>query len=568
MQFDFRADQYANDVVSGRILACKWVKLACKRYIDDRANAHKRGLIFDEDAAKIAVGFFPAFLRHWKGEWGGQPIELEPWQQFVTWNLFGWKREDGLRRFRTCYLEVARKNGKTTWAAGIGIILMIADGEQGAEIYSAATKRDQAKIVFEDAKQMVRQSSMLSKMVKTFKLNLHSSTNNSKFEPLASDAKSLDGLNVHAALVDEIHEHKTRDVWDKLKTATGARRQPMTIGITTAGTDRNTICYDLHIFTQQVLNGAIDDDSFFGMIFTLDEGDDWRDETVWIKSNPSLAFKKIDQMRSKAKEAAILPAAQNAFLRLEMNVWTQSVTRWINRDLWDACGRDVIDEELLRGRTCYGGLDLSSNTDITAFVLVFGPLLPWPEEGSVEPITLDHKYIMLPRFFVPEDNIALRIQRDRVPYNVWAEQGYITLTDGNVVDFEFVLDQVARDADKFDLQEVAFDRWGAAKVVSGLQDRGLTMIEFGQGFASMNSPMKTLEKLYMSGRLAHGSNPVLTWMADNLVVKLDPAGNIKPDKEKSIEKIDGMVGLVMGLDRADRHQPVISVYEKRGIRTL
>lgn len=587
---EFLAEQYCDDVLNGRILACKWIILACQRHRDDLRDGHKRGLHFDERSAKFAVAFFPSLCRHWKGEWAGRPFELQPWQQFITWMLFGWKRANGTRRFRILYLEVGRKNGKTTWMAGIGLLLMVADNEPGAEVYSAATKRDQARVVFEDAKMMVKQSPKLLQLIKVFKDSLYSQRSASKMVPLAADAKSLDALNSHANLIDEVHAHKTRDLWDKLETGTGSRRQPLTIGITTAGTDRNTICHDLHIYTQQVVNGAVPDDSFLGFIYTLDKGDDWTDEFVWIKGNPGLgAAKKWDTMREKAVKAKAMPAAQNAFMRLEVNIWTQSVTRWINRTKWDVCGEDEITEEMLLGRICYGGLDLSSTTDVTAFVLVFPPLEPHPLhklwdkktpvkeresflaailEGTVAlpELTADHKYIVLPRFFVPGDNVAQRVRSDNVPYNIWSEQGYIKLTPGNVVDYNFVLAQINSDSKKFALQETAFDRWGAVSIVNNMQELELKTVQFGQGFASMNAPMNQLQRIYLSGQILHSGNPVLTWMADNLVVRKDPAGNIKPDKDKSIEKIDGMVALVMALDRADRHKPQSSVYEGRGIR--
>ena len=554
---DITAEQYVADVLSGKQVACKLVKLACERHRRDLETGSERGLWFDEAAARTAIVFF-ALLKHTKGEWAGRPVKLEPWQQFILWMLFGWKRDDGTRRFRTVYLEVARKNGKTTLAAGIGLYLMLADGEPGAEIYSAATKRDQARLSHSEATRMAKGSSQIRNEVKIYKDNIHIPDTASKFEPLSSDYNSLDGLNVHAALIDEVHAHKTRDLWDVLETATGSRRQPLMLAITTSGFDRQSLCYQLHEYSEKVLGRVVDDDSFLGVIYTLDEGDDWADEALWVKANPNLGVsKKWEQMRQGARRASEMPAALNAFLRKELDIWTQSETKWANMDRWRNCS-GAVDADGLRGRTCYGGLDLSSNTDITAWMLVF------PPAGD------DDEYQVLCRFFIPEDSMIERSRRDRVPYDVWVRQGYVQATPGNVIDYEWVIDQIDRDAQAYDIREIAFDRWGAASIQTTLIDRGGEdwLVQFGQGFASMSAPMKELEKLILSERLAHGNNPVLTWMADNLVAREDPAGNIKPDKEKSREKIDGMVALIMALDRAVRNDSGRSVYEMRGIRTL
>lgn len=557
-QVHFTAEQYIDDVVAGRQVACKWVRLAAARHLSDLETGVARGLRFDEQAARVAVAFF-SLLKHSKGEWAGRPVTLEPWQQAIIWIVFGWKRADGTRRFRTVYEEVARKNGKTTKAAGVGLYLFLADGEPGAEIYTAATKRDQARIAHSEATRMVKASPQLRKLVGIFKDNLHVEETASKFEPLGADADTMDGLNVHGAIIDELHAHKTRDTWDKLETATGSRRQPLVFAITTAGFDRQSLCWQLHEYTEKVLSGVVEDDSFFGIVFTLDEGDDWQDESNWIKANPNLGVsKKLDDMRRKAKRAAEMPAALNAFLRLELDVWTQSETKWVNLEHWQACGQ-AVNEAGLRGRTCYGGLDLSSTTDLTAWVLVF------PPEAA------EDAYQVLCRFWVPEDSILERSRRDRVPYDAWVRQGFITATPGNVVDYDFVLAQVDEDLGTFDLRQVAFDRWGAAKLQTQLMELGDEdfLVGFGQGFASMSPPMKELEKLILGHGLAHGNNPVLTWMADNLVAAEDPAGNIKPDKGHSRERIDGMVALIMALDRAIRQTGGgKSVYEERGILTL
>jgi phage terminase large subunit-like protein len=553
---EWKADQYIADVIAGRIVTCHWIQQACQRHLDDLQHGPERGLRFDEAAGAKVLKFF-SILHHSKGEWAGHLIELEPWQQFMLWTLFGWKRADGTRRFRTAYIEVARKNGKSTIGAGVGLYLMTADGESGAEIYAAATKRDQARITHSEAIRMVRSSPMLKKRIKIFRDNLNIEGTASKFEPLGADSDTMDGLNIHGAIVDEIHAHKTRDVWDKLDTGTGARRQPLLFGITTAGYDRQSLCWTLNEYTKKILDRVVDDDSFFGMVFTLDDADDWQDEATWIKANPNLnVSKKLDDLRRKADRAKEMPSAQNSFLRLELNVWTQSETKWMPIEHWRQCGMP-LDYSKLSGRKCYAGLDLSSTSDLTAWVLVFPPL---PGEDV---------YLVLPRFWIPEDNLQKRVHDDRVPYDVWLRGGHLMSTPGNVIDYDFIFDQVEKDAKAFKVEEIAFDRWGAARVVNVLQAKGLTCVEFGQGFASMSPPMKELERLVMSHKIAHGNNPVLNWMADNVVANLDAAGNIKPDKERSREKVDGIVALIMGLDRAMRNsQRPRSIYETRGLVTL
>lgn len=554
---EFTAERYAADVLAGRVIANRWVQLACQRYLADVAGGYERGLRFDAEAAKLAVAFF-RLLKHSKGEWAGQTIRLEPWQQFVVWNLFGWKRADGTRRFRTCYLEVARKNGKSTLAAGLGLFLMTADGEAGAEVYSAATKRDQARITHSEATRMVKASPQLRRRLTVFRDNIHIKDTASKFEPLGRDTDSMDGLNVHGAIVDEVHAHKTRDLWDLLETATGARRQPLMFAITTAGYDRQTLCWQQHEYTQKVLDGIIADDSWFGIIYGIDEGDDWQDEAIWGKANPNLGIsKKIDDMRRLAQRAREMPSALNSFLRLHLDVWTQAETKWVSREHWNACGI-AVSADGLRGRTCYAGLDLSSTADITALVYVFPP----QEPGDV--------YQVLCRFWIPEEAMNERSHKDRVPYDAWVRAGYVSATPGNVIDYEFILAQIDEDMQVYDVVEMAFDRWGASRIQTQLMELGGEewLIQFGQGFASMSPPMKELERLIAAHRIAHGNNPVLNWMADNLVAREDPAGNIKPDKERSLEKIDGMVALIMALDRATRQRPVESVYEARGVREL
>jgi phage terminase large subunit-like protein len=548
------AEQYIRDVQSRKVAVCRWVRLAVKRHLKDLKAGRKRGLYFDEGRANFALEFY-GFLRHSTGEWAGQSFELSGWQAFVLWVVFGWRRADGSRRFRRVYLEVARKNGKSTWAAGIGLLLLLADGEQGAQVFSAATKRDQARIVFEEAKRMVASSPALRPYVDRHKDSLSVLETNSFYQPLSSDAKTMDGLNVHGALVDEVHAHRTSDCIDLLNTATGARRQPLIVEITTAGSDRKTICWQHHEHTEKVLNGIIEDDSWFGIIFTVDDGDDWEDERVWVKANPNIGISpKWDTIREEAARAKEIPSAMNAFLRLHLNIWTQAETRWLPRKKWDLCKKlPRLDVAALAGRPCYGGLDLASTTDIGALVWTFPP---WGE---------DPYYRVLCRFFVPKESILQRSRRDGVPYDRWERDGFLTATAGDVIDYDVIRAQVAADADLFDVRELAFDPWNATQISNQLQGDGLPMVAHRQGFVSMSPAMKAAEKLIIGGELAHGDNPVLNWMADNVVSKGDPAGNIKPDKSASVEKIDGVVALIMGVGRAVLHDTGKSVYESRGL---
>lgn len=558
------AEQYARDVISGKIVACKWVRLACERHQHDLTHGHLRGLHFDQQAAERVLRFV-GLLRHSKGKWGrggGEPIILEPWQQFIIWCGFGWLKADGTRRFRTIWQEVARKNGKSTVGAALGLYLAFADGEPGSEVYSASTKRDQSRLVHAEAIRMVRKNPALKKYIKIYKDNLSVESTASKYVPLGGDSDSTDGLNVHGVIADEVHQWRSREMWEVLETGTGSREQPLIIALTTAGVDRHTICYEKHEHTRKVLDGWKDgsylDDTWFGVIYTLDPDDDWRDETVWVKANPNLGVSKVfDDIKMKAQRAGQMAAALNNFLRRELNMWVQGEIKWMNMDEWRKCAGDTSAIELrnrLKGMTAYGGLDLSSSSDITAFVLAF--------------VDDDNNIYVLCRFWIPEDNMLIRTRDAGVQYQQWVRDGYIEATPGNVIDYDWIFEQIEQDADLYDIDQIAFDRWGAARVVQVLENKGMQMVQFGQGFASMNPPMKELERLVLSRKIMHGNNPVLTWMADNLVARMDPAGNIKPDKEKSREKIDGVVALIMALDLALRHPEKKSVYSKRGIRLL
>lgn len=530
---------YAESVVAGEIVTGRLVRLACERHLTDLQLGHLRGLRFDEEAAERSIRFF-GFLRQSKGEWAGQPLELQPWQAFIAGSVFGWKQRDGTRRFRSAYNEIARKNGKSTLSAGIGLKLAFFDDEPGAEVYAAATKRDQAMIVWSEAKRMVEKTPELRGMIRAFVGNLHREETASKFEPLGADADTLDGLNIHGGIVDEVHAHKTRAVLDVLETATGSRLQPLIFYITTAGYDRTSVCWELHEYSTKVLEGLVEDDSFFAYVAALDEGDDWTDETVWVKANPNLGVSaKLDKLRQECKRAQEVPGRQNAFKRLHLNVWTEQADRWIDMTRWDE-GDLAVDPGELAGATCFCGLDLSTTTDITAFVAVF----PDDSDG----------FDVLAHFWVPEEGIRARARRDRVPYDLWESQGSITATEGNVVDYDAIREHIREFAERYRVVEIAYDRWNSTQLVTQLLKDGAPMVPVGQGFASMAGPMRDLEGLIVSRRLYHGGNPVLRWMAANVAVEQDPAGNLKPSKAKSTEKIDGIVAMVMAVGRAMLHQ--------------
>jgi len=468
---------------------------------------------------------------------------------FILWVLFGWKRPDGNRRFRIAYVEIGRKNGKSTLAAGVGLYLFAADAEPGAEVFTAATKRDQARIVHGEAVSMVRMSPGLQRFIQIFKDNLSLMRMNSKYEPLGADADTMDGLNVHGAIVDELHAHKNRNLWDVLETATGARRQPLLFAITTAGFDRESVCWQQHTYGENVLDGIVEDDSYFPYIASLDPEDSWTDSAVWIKANPNLGISvKVESLEEQCNKAESLPAAQNAFRRLRLNQWTEQADRWIDMATWDQ-GAHPIHQSELAGRRCFGGLDISTTTDLSAFVLAFPP---------TDKVGL---WKVLCRFWIPRDNIAKRVQRDRVPYDVWVREGLIEVTEGNVIDYSVLKARILEDAERYDLKEIAADRWNSSQLITELTDEGIEVFPFGQGFASMSGPTKELEKMIIGGQIAHGGNPVLRWMVSNVAVKQDPAGNLKPDKSKSTDRIDGVVALVMAIGRATLAQPKKPKYQ-------
>lgn len=509
------------------------------------------------DAAKAdrAVKFI-SLLKHTKGIWEDKPFDLMPWQEQIIRDLFGVVKPNGYRQFTTAYVEIPKKMGKSELAAAIALLLLCADNEPKAEVYSCAADRQQASIVFDVAADMVRKCDALAKRVTIIPSRRRMVTRDgSVYQVLSADAKTKHGFNVSGVVFDELHAQPNRSLFDVMTQGSGdARTQPLFFLITTAGTDEHSVCYQQHMKAKDILEGRKVDPTFYPVIFGADESDDWTDEATWYKANPSLGVTvDIEKVRAACESAKLNPAEENSFRQLRLNQWVKQSVRWMPMHLWDKCDAPV-DPDALAGRVCYGGLDLSSTTDITAFVLVFPPL------------SEDDVYYVMPFFWIPEDNIVQRVRRDHVPYDIWHRQGYLETTDGNVVHYGFIEHFIDDLGKQYNIKEIAFDRWGAVQMTQNLDAMGFTVAQFGQGFRDMSPPSKELMKLVLEGKIAHGGHPVLRWMMDNITVRTDPSGNIKPDKERSTEKIDGAVALIMALARATIHGAAGgSVYDTRSL---
>jgi phage terminase large subunit-like protein len=478
--------------------------------------------VYDKAAADYAVSFIEA-LKHTKGIWAGKPFDLIDWQEQIIRDVFGVLKPNGYRQFNTAYVEIPKKNGKSELAAAVALLLTCGDGEQRAEVYGCAADRQQASIVFEVAADMVRMSPALSKRVKLLastKRIIYLPTN-SFYQVLSAEAYSKHGFNVHGVVFDELHTQPDRRLYDVMTKGSGdARAQPLFFLITTAGTDTQSICYEVHQKAEDILEGRKTDSTFYPVIYGAAEEDDWTSPKVWKKANPSLGITiGSDKVEVACESAKQNPAEENSFRQLRLNQWVKQSVRWMPMAKWDACAFPV-DPAGLEGRICYGGLDLSSTTDLTAFVLVF------PPEDE------EDKYTVLPYFWIPEGNMDLRIRRDHVQYDVWEKQGYLQTTEGNVVHYGFIEHFIEELNTKYNIKEIAFDRWGAVQMTQNLEAMGFTVVPFGQGFKDMSPPTKELMKLTLEEKLAHGGHQVLRWMMDNIFVRTDPAGNIKPDKEK------------------------------------
>jgi len=511
-----------------------------------------------EHRAQHAVDFIQQ-LKHTKGKWAGKPFILFDWQDELIRKIFGTINENGHRIIRKCYVEIPKKNGKSELAATIALYLLFADREPGAEVYSAASDREQAAIVFDVAAQMVRYNKTLDdncRIIDSRKRIVVPSTN-SFYHVLSADVPNKHGFNTHGVIFDELHTQAKRDLWDVLTEGSGdARVQQLIFAITTAGYDRESICWEIHQYAEKVRKEIIDDPHFYSVVYGLPESENWESEENWYKVNPSMdKIIDIEKVRTAYREAKEIPAKQNTFRRLRLNQWTQQSTRWIDLALWDRV-KDEVNEENLIGKICYGGLDLSAVSDITAWVMIF----PYGDSDDID---------VLARFWCPEERLYETSNKYQNQYRTWKQEGYLLTTPGNAIDYNFVKKQILEDAKKFNLQSMNIDRlFQGYQLAMELEDElsGVTNVAvMGMGFISMATPVKDFESKVLKGKIHHGNNPVLRWMMDNIVVKMDEAGNYKPDKRNSQGKIDGIVALIMALERMSREWGATSVYDNRGL---
>lgn len=572
---------YCRDVVDGVIPACKWVRLACQRQLDDLARAAGEWRYrFDEARAGRACRFLEQ-LPHVKGPLAGTLFHLEPWQCFIVTAAFGWVRRDtGTRRFRRVYIEVPRGNGKSFLSSGIALYGLAADGESGAEVYSAATTSAQARITYGDAEKMLRKRPVLIQKlglrISTHAISQHAS--GSTFKALSREAKNHDGANIHVAVVDELHAHRTRELWDVLITGAAKRPQSLVWTITTAGTDVSGICYEVRDSVVKMLEG-VESDGLFGVVYTLDEGDDWRDEASWEKANPNwTASIDHDSYRLAATEAMQSAAKENNFKTKHLNIWCNADVAWMSMTAWDRCADPTLSEDAFAGQPCALGLDLASKTDVCAKAKVFhrdvpavnpdgSPKMKRAEDDrpTDEPALERHFYLFV-QGYLPE--AAVENSRN-ASYEGWSKDGWIITTPGDVLDFETVGAAVLEDRDRHDLREVAFDPWQATQLAQQLQAEGVTMVEVRPTVQNFSEPMKEMESLVLTGRLHHDGNPAMRWMVSNVVSHRDAKDNVYPRKQRPENKIDGVVAALMALNRALlAPEQVGSVYEDRGIRML
>lgn len=543
IDFKKKFDNYIKAVHSGEWIAGKWQKLAVERHLKD---LKRKDLVFDIAEGERWCKFFNV-LKLSIGEKAGERFVLEDWQTFLIMSIYGWQK-DGRRRFRNVYIEIARKNGKSTLVSGMALGALLIDKESAPQVYSAATKSEQARIIFDECGRMVRGNKVLSEKLSVFRDSIVCKSNSGSFKPLASDSKTLDGLNVHFAAIDEIHAHKTAEVIELLDTAKGARKQPLIVEITTAGSNKNTICYKHHEYTKKILEGTLENDSWFGVVYSIDEDDDWKDSTCWIKANPNLGVSfQPDELQKQFEKAVQMPSFMNSFQRLHMNKWTGSVTRWISDEAWMSCFEDYSEEDLI-GHECVAACDLASVGDTNAITLAFKPI-----DGKIR--TLNY-------FFVPFETKNQKYELDSIDYPEWVRDGHIIETNKPSRDDQAIFDKLIELKDKFKIKSIAFDRWQSEDIVFMLEQVGIECVEFGQGFKSMSYPTKKLEEMVINKELVHNGNKAMRWMMSNIMIVRDPADNIKIDKAKSSEKVDGPVSLVMALGTLldSERQPTNVIY--------
>lgn len=548
---------YAERVLAGEIAAGPYVIWACERHF---ADLQRDDIYLDLEEVAVHLDFFK-LLKHWKGKWSGTAIELEMWQMFIQGSIFGWKRRlDGLRRFRESYVEIPRKNGKTTIGGGTGIYGLALDGEQGAEIYAVATKRDQAKILWTDAKMMISKSPALAKRINCYVSNLSMPSTASKFEPLGRDSKTIDGLNTHMGLVDELHAWEDRLLWSQVEDSMGARAQPLIYVITTAGVNPESLCYEKHEHAINVLDPAMEeyyDDTLFVYIATVTDKDAFDDPLQWAMANPNLGVSKgLEYMEDQCRKAIQLPSRMVDFQVKHLNIWSHAAERWLDLARWKAAEDAALRLEDFAGQPCYLGLDLAEVNDMSALDILFPG-----DDGIWRSFSI---------FWCPADDILERSRADRVPYAQWAKAGHLRSTPGSATDFDFIEVEIRELVERFDVQELLYDRWKSSSIVQNLmREEVVTCVPFGQGYQSQSPALKEIERRLLNGTLRNAPNPVLSWNAANAETIRDPALNIKLNKRSARKRIDGLsaksnaVGGAMLKNKAER-----SVYEDRGIIEL
>lgn len=526
------AVEYGKAVLSGEIAACEYVRLSVAKHFEELKKQRSEAFpyYFDEEAAQKPIDFF-GIMRHYKGEFYGRKFVPEPWQAFVLWCFFGWKRLDGRRRFKYMYIEVPRKNGKSTFMAGIALYHILADDENAPEIYFTATKEKQARIVLDEARKIAKTTPELAKRLKVLQYTIEYERKNGKMESLGGDSKKQDGLNVSLGVLDELHEHKTFEMFDVLKTACGMRSQPMICMITTAGFNKEYPCFKYRRKCIDVISGKMDQNNLFSLIYTLDDEDDWKVEESWQKANPSWRLMNQDEFKDEAEEAKVDPSMEVGFLTKRLNVWTNAPNVWIKDDVWNACDLGPVDYDTFKEIPAYAGLDIASVKDITAMVMTFNL-------GGVKHVKS--------WFWIPEAKV--RQKEDIVDYWLWKKDGFVRVTPGNVIEVEELTNDIYSILEKYNVQMLAYDRWGSDAIIQGLIKLGFPeskLDKYKQTTMDMTIPVKELESDIYNVKLNHEGNPVLRWMASNVIVHTDSAGGVKFNKDKSIDKIDGLVALAM-----------------------
>lgn len=530
------AKKYARDVLKGKVLACKWVKLACQRQTEDLKKYEKKGLYEWDKTEACRICRFIELLTHTKGELAGQRVVLELWQVFILSTVFGWRRRsDGGRRFRRVYIEVPRGSGKSTLSSGVALYCLLADRELGAEVYSFATTRDQAKIVFGDAKVMAEHNSALRKKfgLQVLANALSVPNTNSTFQAKSAEGSTLDGLNTHLAVVDELHAHKTRAVYDVVETSLGKRRSSLLWCITTAGFDTSGICYEVRTMCTKVLERTADDETQFAIIYTIDEGDEWSSMEALEKANPNWGVSvRPEVITSLLQKAKALPSAVNNFKTKHLDVWCSASAAWMDMDAWNRCASAGLDLSDYEGRPCFIGLDIGAKSDITAKVRLF-------PDGK--------NFAVFAEYYLPEAAIE---KATNSQYSGWVAQGLITTTPGAMTDLAVVEDGIREDLSRFDVKAISYDPWNAVALATSLSENGAPMVEYRNTVQMVSDPMKTLEALILDGRMRHTGDPVMRWMMSNVVAKLDAKDNIFPRKELYENKIDGVVALIYAIGLA------------------